>query len=101
MKRPQHLHARGSAGRSLGRSRQQRGMEWLREALRSPNEPAVARHVPQALEPSSPSLDNVRTANGAIAFLLRRAAENCGGRLSRPERDSKVNQVLNVPVRRS
>src|SRR5882762_5020032 len=42
---------------SLGRPRQQRGMEWLWEAHRSPCEPAVARHVPQALGPLSPSLE--------------------------------------------
>src|SRR6267378_3820339 len=52
----------------LDRPRQQRGMEWLWEAHRSPCESAVARYVPQALGPLSPSLER-RSARqiGAIA----------------------------------
>src|SRR5437879_1693379 len=44
-------------GCSLGRSRQQRGVERLWEAHRPPFQPAVARHVPQALEPLSSPLE--------------------------------------------
>src|SRR5437764_367341 len=64
-------------------------MEWLREAHRSPYELAVARHLPQALEPSSPSLEK-RSAAETGAFALSaapRRGQTSGRGLSRPQRD--------------
>src|SRR6266480_3355822 len=67
-------------GCSLGRSRQQRGMERLWEAHRSPYKRALAHHVPQALEPSPPCFER-RSApqTGAIA----RSAAACRGKANR------------------
>src|SRR5713226_5034787 len=63
-------------------------MERIWEAHRSSCEPAMARHVPQALEPSSSSLE--RLSAQQIAAVARPAArcrgETSCGRLSRPSR---------------
>src|SRR2546430_3868770 len=64
-------------------------MGWLWEPHRPPCEPAVARHVPQALESSSPSLERRGAPQtGAIACSAApRRRKSSRRRLSWPERN--------------
>src|SRR5437016_10874591 len=63
-------------------------MEWLWEAHRSPYKSAVACHVPQALEPSSPFLErHSAPQTGAIAHSAApRRGKASRGRLPRCKR---------------